>query len=851
MLPPASSRQSSISVAVRVRPFTATEETKLVRESNEPLFVGDGLLRGTATEDRNGPRGIRKVVKVVDDKMLIFDPPEASPLSAMQKQAIPNGKGRIRDYRFVFDRLFDEHATQSDVYEGTTKPLLDSVLDGYNATVFAYGATGCGKTHTILGTPQDPGVIFLTMEELYKRLEALSDTKVFDVSILFLEIYNETIRDLLNPETPHKKLVLQEDSKNRIAVSNLLSRQLSSVEEVMELILLGNLNRTCSPTEANAASSRSHAVLQVNVVLRDRTASLSEEHTFATLSIIDLAGSERAAATKNRGATLNEGANINKSLLALGNCINALCDPRRRNHVPYRNLKLTRLLKFSLGGNCKTVMIVCVSPLSQHYDETLNTLKYADRAKEIKTKLIRNRHNLDRHVGSYLKMITEQKQEIEELRARETLAVLNALNQQKSTTDRCFDAITDNIESLQKNVDKQIHEKWRKYFHLAKRKLLLLRSNDLCILINRLREIVNDNGKIHHAEIDREFRSLIPGVKQILVQAEQLHNKCSEQIINLERQYDTPSDLDQIIRGSTEHTLERLKEMEGWSDMLTKIFLRLIESVKDRLQKDFLVNSSILFDYLLGASNEFNYLPTGLANLIESHVSNELTQDDGQNRRVVTVANQIRDVLQRMNEADYDAAIEEATAHFMHVKTELERRSRADKADFIQLTPQLQRTNRDKRISTSPLRSSRASKKLSKIPNGLSTGPIAESDVSMDDSVMPRSDFEDDSPISNRIMEKSLLDTLDLGNALHSPPSKSKKIELKLQKQLLLLAPSAYKLYDLYDLLVKFPILNKEASTKVVHEEHMVSPFDVPAKVDAQRPPRVDGDFTSNESKKY
>ena len=102
------------------------------------------------------------------------------------------------------------------------------------------------------------------------------------------------------------------------------------------------------------------------------------------MSIIDLAGSERAAATKNRGARLNEGANINKSLLALGNCINALCDPRRRNHVPYRDSKLTRLLKFSLGGNCKTVMIVCVSPSSQHYDETLNTLKYADRAKEIK-----------------------------------------------------------------------------------------------------------------------------------------------------------------------------------------------------------------------------------------------------------------------------------------------------------------------------------------------------------------------------------------------------------------------------------------------------------------------------------
>ena len=182
---PVSSRQSSISVAVRVRPFTPAEEDKLVRESHVPLFVGDGLLQGTATDEQKasqGPKGLRKIVKVVDDKMLIFDPPDTNPLSKMQKNAFPNGKGRIKDYRFVFDRLFDEHATQNEVYESTTKPLLDSILDGFNATVFAYGATGCGKTHTILGTPENPGVIFLTMKELYERLHTLSDTKIVDVS---------------------------------------------------------------------------------------------------------------------------------------------------------------------------------------------------------------------------------------------------------------------------------------------------------------------------------------------------------------------------------------------------------------------------------------------------------------------------------------------------------------------------------------------------------------------------------------------------------------------------------------------------------------------------------------------
>jgi kinesin family protein 18/19 len=139
----------------------------------------------------------------------------------------------------------------------------------------------------------------------------------------------------------------------------------------------------------------------------------------ATLSIIDLAGSERASVTKNRGERLLEGANINKSLLALGSCINALCDPRKRNHVPYRNSKLTRLLKFSLGGNCKTVMIVCVSPSSAHFDETQNTLRYANRAKNIQTKVTRNVYNVNRHVKDFLKKIDEQMALINELKQQQ------------------------------------------------------------------------------------------------------------------------------------------------------------------------------------------------------------------------------------------------------------------------------------------------------------------------------------------------------------------------------------------------------------------------------------------------
>lgn len=171
--------------------------------------------------------------------------------------------------------------------------------------------------------------------------------------VSYLEIYNETIRDLLIPDSP-ANLNLRE-SEGRVVVPGLSELAPASAQDVVQMIIAANANRAVSPTEANATSSRSHAVLCVNVKQKPRTASITEDYTMATLSVIDLAGSERASVTKNKGERLLEGANINRSLLALGNCINALCDPKKSAHVPYRNSKLTRLLKHSLGGNCRTV----------------------------------------------------------------------------------------------------------------------------------------------------------------------------------------------------------------------------------------------------------------------------------------------------------------------------------------------------------------------------------------------------------------------------------------------------------------------------------------------------------------
>lgn len=402
------------------------------------------------------------------DKVRIFDPPEDNPVQRFSRSVVSNMGKRVKDQTFGFDRVFDENTTQAEVYESTTRGLLDSVLDGYNATVFAYGATGCGKTHTITGTAQQPGIIFLTMQELFEKIAERSDEKQTEVSLSYLEIYNETIRDLLVPGGSKQGLMLREDANQAVSVAGLSSHHPQDVQQVMDMIVKGNEFRTISPTEANATSSRSHAVLQINVAQKDRNADVNEPHTMATLSIIDLAGSERASATKNRGERLLEGANINKSLLALGSCINALCDPRKKNHVPYRNSKLTRLLKFSLGGNCKTVMIVCVSPSSAHFDETQNTLRYANRAKNIQTKVTRNVYNVNRHVKDFLVKIDEQMALINELKAQQKDAEGVAFIKFKKQTEKRDGIARDGVTRIRAAFENSAAERQEKVNNIKK-----------------------------------------------------------------------------------------------------------------------------------------------------------------------------------------------------------------------------------------------------------------------------------------------------------------------------------------------------------------------------------------------
>lgn len=322
---------SNVKVVVRVRPPNALE----------------------------GSEHQHNVVEIMNENVLVFDPKEeASPSFGRGRRRHRDiRKRRQKDMKFAFDYVFDGAASNQEVFQETTRCVLDGLLGGYNCSVFAYGATGAGKTHTMLGNESQPGVIYHTMIQLYSRIADMSQEKTCDVAVSYLEVYNEQIRDLL---LPRGTLPVREDRNAGVLVPGLSLHKPSSAQELLHMLQFGNKNRTQHPTDANAESSRSHAVFQVFVRQRDRTANLSAEVKVAKMCLVDLAGSERATVTKNRGARLREGANINRSLLALGNVINSLADQKYKGHIPYRDSKLTRLLKDSLGGNCRTIMIAAV-----------------------------------------------------------------------------------------------------------------------------------------------------------------------------------------------------------------------------------------------------------------------------------------------------------------------------------------------------------------------------------------------------------------------------------------------------------------------------------------------------------
>ncbi|XP_051946244.1 kinesin-like protein kif7 isoform X2 [Xyrauchen texanus] len=296
------------------------------------------------------------------------------------------------DRHFHCDFVFEESSSQEDVYTDSVQPLIEAFFDGFNATVFAYGQTGSGKTYTIgeanisAFRDDEQGIIPRAVAEIFKLLDE-NDLTDFSVRVSYIEVYKEVFRDLLEVETASKDIHIREDERGNVVICGVKECEVEGLDEVLSLLESGKTARHTGATQMNPQSSRSHTIFTVLMEQRrggSRAASGTLQILSSKFHFVDLAGSERILKTGNTGERLKESIQINSGLLALGNVIGALGDPKRKGtHIPYRDSKITRILKDSLGGNAKTLMIACISPSSSDFDESLNTLNYAMRARNI------------------------------------------------------------------------------------------------------------------------------------------------------------------------------------------------------------------------------------------------------------------------------------------------------------------------------------------------------------------------------------------------------------------------------------------------------------------------------------
>ncbi|XP_075164905.1 kinesin-like protein 98A isoform X2 [Haematobia irritans] len=378
---------SSIKVAVRVRPFNSREEDM------------DAVC-----------------IVEMDNKKTRLSKPK---LQAQRDAGRENYHDFTFDYSYwSFDKNDNHFATQEQVYNDLGTDVIDCAFQGYNACVFAYGQTGSGKTFTMMGAPDNPGLIPRICSELFARMRVGQESGTgYKTHASYLEIYNERVKDLLGPQTNAHGLRVREHRTLGPYVENLSQHSVADFDEIQECITRGNIQRTTASTNMNDTSSRSHAIFTITFVQAGYMNDMPSE-TVSKIHLVDLAGSERANATGATGQRLKEGAHINKSLVTLGSVISALAEQTTANgstskrvlYIPYRDSILTWLLKDSLGGNSKTIMIAALSPADCNYSETLSTLRYANRAKNIINKPTINE-------DPNVKLIRELRDEINKLKS--------------------------------------------------------------------------------------------------------------------------------------------------------------------------------------------------------------------------------------------------------------------------------------------------------------------------------------------------------------------------------------------------------------------------------------------------
>ncbi|XP_039889549.1 kinesin-like protein KIF16B isoform X3 [Simochromis diagramma] len=393
-------------------------------------------------------------------------------------------------YDFSYDSMDCKSATfvsQEKVFKDLGSDVLKAAFEGYNACVFAYGQTGSGKSYTMMGAPGDAGLIPRICEGLFSRISEATrwDEASFRTEVSYLEIYNERVRDLLRRKsTQTYNLRVREHPKGGPYVEDLSKHLVQNYGDVEELMEAGNINRTTASTGMNDVSSRSHAIFTINFTQAKFDAEMPSE-TLSKIHLVDLAGSERADATGATGVRLKEGGNINKSLVTLGNVISALADmsqggvntnlKKKSVFVPYRDSVLTWLLKDSLGGNSKTIMIATISPADVNYGETLSTLRYANRAKNIINKPTINE-------DANVRLIRELRAEIARLKA--LLVQGNQIALLDSPTALSMEEKLHQNEARVLELTKEWTNKWNETQNILKEETLALRKEGIGVVLD-------------------------------------------------------------------------------------------------------------------------------------------------------------------------------------------------------------------------------------------------------------------------------------------------------------------------------------------------------------------------------
>ena len=618
-----------------------------------------------------------ETIRIMDSKMVVLiDPIEYNGPTKIFKN-------RSREQTYAFDFAFDKNCSQYTVFENSTKFLIDGVVNGYNATVFAYGATGAGKTYTMLGNDINPGIMPLTLRELFNKVNSFNDRE-YKLKFWYLEIYNENIRDLLkfmgrnnssnnlnNTDnnislTTNEYLDLREDPERGVVVNGITEVNVTNSNDMLKILKRGNRNRTQEATGANETSSRSHAILQVSVEYKDKNSGIDIEIKFSKLSLIDLAGSERASATQNRGIRLIEGANINRSLLTLGNCINALCDAsmkgNKKPYIPYRDSKLTRLLKDSLGGNARTVMIANISPSINTFEDTYNTLKYANRAKNIKTFVTRNVLSAQYHISNYVNIINNLKEEVSQLKRQ--LQMKNGTNNNNNTYNNNFN--TDNFNNINYNNNQNYRNNNTNTYYNSENQQQMKRSISPAIE-------KNDNNNNYLS--DEEFKEIIKEMKKA----------CDNQVVIKQKIISIQNEINKL-KETTSNKYNNLIKTLNINQNKYKEFSSLIEKIYNEnnskkncteLQKDYLTllmkNSSYKIQML---DNKYN----NMMNLSKSDILDEY---------ILELENQIkyRDEIILENQIDITSNPNIKTLEILRNKYSVTNSKTSDFGPKIQLPP--------------------------------------------------------------------------------------------------------------------------------------------------------------------